>query len=328
LDVTTAIAGLTPEARARAERIARESMGAGVPWELELDFVRRDGDHRWILVRGVADRGPDGEIVGAHGTVQDITERKRTEEDLRRFGEALERRVAERTAELEAANEELRSFSYTVSHDLRAPVRAVAGFAGILARDHAAHMDEEARHHLQNIREAGEAMGRLIDDLLAYTRVGRATVQREPVDLDALGRRVEFAFGARAREAGGAVIVEQPLHRPLGDPTLVEEILVNLVDNALSYARPGVRPEVRILTTRDGASVTLSVADNGRGIPPEAQEHIFELFSRAAPADAEQGTGIGLAIVRKAARSMGSDLRVSSTVGAGTTFSLSLPAAD
>ncbi|MFN8624159.1 MAG: PAS domain-containing protein, partial [Chloroflexota bacterium] len=326
-DPATLDAMITPETRAARDHAAAAGVAAGVPWEVELCMRLPDGAVRWILQRGSATLDPDGEIVAYRGTAIDITERKQLEQDLRRFNEALERRVVERTAELEAAVEELRSFSYTVSHDLRAPVRAVAGFARILERDHAEQLDASGLHRLDNIRVAAEAMGRLIDDLLAYTRVGRAAVRRESVHLDPIMARLESTFGARVREAGGSLVISGPMGTPMGDPTLVEEMLVNLVDNAITYRRPDVAPVVAVCASVRGDRVRLAVSDNGRGIPPESQERIFEVFHRLSPSEGDVGTGIGLAIVRKAARSMGAEVAVESVVGEGSTFSVSLPIA-
>ncbi|MFN8624342.1 MAG: PAS domain-containing protein, partial [Chloroflexota bacterium] len=319
---------LSTEALAVRDHIIRSSLAAGVPYELEFEIARPDGERRWIHARGAGKRNADGTLVAMSGTSQDITERKQAEADLRRFSDALEQRVAERTAELEAANEELRSFSYTVSHDLRSPVRAVAGFSRILERDLGATLDENARHKLHNIRTAGEAMGKLIDDLLAYTRVGRSAVRHEPVPVGAIARRLAATFAARVEERGGAIEVVEPLATPLGDPTLVEELLINLVDNALNYARGDVPPRVRIAATCEGSRVRVSVGDNGVGIPPQMLDRIFEVFTRLESEGEHKGTGIGLAIVRKAARSMGTDVTVDSTVGVGTTFSVLLPCAE
>lgn len=319
---------LTPASREQRRHIASTATAAGVPWEVELELRLPSGTRKWVLQHGVAETDATGAIVAYRGTALDITERKRTEQGLRRFSEMLEQRVSERTAELEAANEELRSFSYTISHDLRGPVRAVAGFARILERDYGAQLDERALHSLMNIKTAGEAMGRLIDDLLAYTRVGRSAVRHEPVPILPIAKRLAATFMARAEERGGTIEVIEPMAVPVADPTLLEELLINLVDNALNYGRPGVPPVIRIAAACHDDVVTVSVSDNGVGIPPEMRERIFEVFTRLPGTDAEKGTGIGLAIVRKAARSMGSDVTVQSEVGAGTTFSVALPCAD
>jgi signal transduction histidine kinase len=321
-------AALTPASREQRQHVASTALVAGEPWEVELEVVLPDGTHKWVLQHGVAETDASGTVIAYRGTALDITERKRTEQDLRRFNEALEQRVSERTAELEAANEELRSFSYTVSHDLRGPVRAVAGFARILERDYGAQLDERALHSLTNIKTAGEAMGHLIDDLLAYTRIGRAAVRREPVPILPIAKRLATTFAQRAEERGGTVEVIEPMATPIGDPTLLEELLINLVDNALNYGRPDVPPRVCIAAICLGDTVKLSVSDNGVGIPEDQRERIFEVFTRLPGTDAEQGTGIGLAIVRKAARSMGSDVTVESEVGAGTAFSVLLPCAE
>ncbi len=275
-----------------------------------------------------------GEARARRGLLSIVEDQRTTEAALReseakylQLNEALEQRVIARTAELQNANAELESFSYTVSHDLRAPLRAINGFAAMLARHYRQGLDEKGRHYVDTIVASSDHMGTLIEDLLAYSRMGRHTVRAEPVPLGPLVSQLRSTFADRFEAAGGTLEVIEPLAVPLGDPMLLERVLVNLVDNALTYRRSDIAPHVTLSATRRRRTVTLAVADNGIGIAPEYHERVFEVFARLHNDDEYSGTGIGLSIVRKAARLMGSNVTLESTEGAGSTFRLELPAA-
>ena len=244
-----------------------------------------------------------------------------------RRNEELEQRVAARTAELQQANEELTAVTYSVSHDLKAPLRAISGFASALGRSHRHGLDEEGLHYVDRIVASAEHMGILIEELLDYSRLGRASVRADPVILGPLVTSLRSTFGERIAASGATFEVSEPLATPVGDPILLERVLANLVDNALTYCRPDAAPHVTLSAIRRGAEVTLAVADNGIGIPAEYRERVFEVFTRLHTSEQHPGTGIGLSVVRKAARLMGSDVSVGSVEGVGSTFSVVLPAA-
>lgn len=288
-------------------------------------IVRLDG--RVVDVETSASPFDDGGAVSIHVILRDITERRRADAALREIADALEDRVQERTAALEEANRELQTFAYSVSHDLRAPLRAVSGFSEILLRRHADGLDEQGRHYLANIVASSAHMGELIDDLLTYARLGRQAARQEPVPLEPIVERLRLTFGERLAEPGARLDVEEPLATPVGDPTLVEQVVSNLVANALTYCRDGIAPEVSIGSQRLNGEVILSITDNGIGIAADHQERIFDVFVRLHSDEEYAGTGIGLAITRKAARLMDGEITVESAPGSGSTFRLRLPAA-
>lgn len=252
--------------------------------------------------------------------VRDITERRRAEAALLQLNAELEQRVTERTARLEAINTELEAFSYSVSHDLRAPLRAITGFAGILARRQRAALDEEGRHYLDNIVTAGERMSQLIDDLLTYSRLGRRAVRAHRVSLADVLAEVVAELEPRITEAGAEIRVAPDLPAVLAETGLLRQIFINLLENALVYHQPDRPPRISVTARREAGRVVVAVTDNGLGIAPEYHAQIFEMFQRLQSDDDFPGTGLGLAMVRKAAGLLGGDVGVDSAAGAGSTF--------
>jgi signal transduction histidine kinase len=213
-----------------------------------------------------------------------------------------------------------------VSHDLRAPLRAISSFAQILDKDCRQSMGAEGGRCLDKIIATSARMATLIEDLLVYARTACAPEGAVPVPLAPLTQHLSTIFGERIAATGARLEVVEPLATPLGDPTLVGQILNNLVGNALTYCCPQGTPQVRITSKRIGGHVVLRVADNGIGIEPEYHEKIFQVFQRLHSADEYPGTGLGLAIVAKAVRVMEGDVSVESALGRGSTFTVRLPA--
>ncbi len=257
-----------------------------------------------------------------------MDEQSRSEEVVRQLNQDLERRVADRTRALEQSNQDLEAFSYSVSHDLRAPLRAVSGFAQILSERYASGLDDQGRHYLDNVVEASQRMTTLIEDLLHFSRTGRGAVRDLPVPLAPVMSHLASIFNDRIGQMNARLDVIEPLATPRADPVLLEQVLVNLVDNALTYRCREGQPTIRLSSIRDPEGVTITVADNGIGIAPEYHERIFQVFQRLHNADEYPGTGIGLAIVARAVRAMNGRIRVASTLGVGSVFSVTLPAAD
>jgi len=253
------------------------------------------------------------------------SQRCQAEADLKQLNAELELRVKDRTLQLEAANKELESFSYSVSHDLRAPLRAISGFSEILARRHRLDLNEEGRHYIDNIVQASQRMGHLIDDLLSYARLGRTMVRHEPVSLAGLVDEISRNMQAYLAEINGALSIPEALPVVTGDHTLLSQVFTNLLENAFKYHQPAVPPQVSLTYYREGRDVVVKVSDNGIGIPPEYQAKIFSMFQRLHTEEEYPGTGIGLATVRKSLALLGGSVWVESKEGQGSTFFVRLP---
>ena len=260
------------------------------------------------------------------GVTIDVTERERARELSERLHHDLERRVAERTEALLETVSELEAFSYSISHDLRAPVRAVRGYADAII-DEAGHPGADPALYARRIVEAAGHMDALIEDLLAYSRVTRTELQPEPLDLDAVVDDVLAHVPDLDERADVRVTIDPGMPRVLGHRATLFQALTNLVTNAVKFVAPGTRPSVRIRADRRDGRVRLWVEDNGIGIAAEHHERIFRVFERLHGRERYPGTGVGLAIVRKAVERMGGATGVESRPGTGSRFWIELLAA-
>jgi signal transduction histidine kinase len=250
------------------------------------------------------------------------------EQRLKQSIQQLNETLSAQARELTAANRELHELSYAISHDLRAPLRAVNGFAQIIDRRYRDELNDEARHYLNNILEASSRMEQLIDDLLTYSRLGRTITQMEPVDLGWVLNRAAETFSSPIQALGGELKLPEATPEIQGQPSLLERVFVNLFDNGLKYRRPAIPPRIEVAVRQEGDLAVVSVQDNGIGIPKEHQADIFDVFHRLHPPEAYPGTGIGLAIIRKSLELMGGAVSVDSTPGEGSVFHIKLPLAD
>jgi len=240
----------------------------------------------------------------------------------------LEEKVRERTAELQDRNEELEAFGYTISHDLRAPLRAMFGFSQALLEDYGDRLDTTGREYAERIAGGARAMDELIQDLLAYSKLSRAELTVGPVDLARVLRDTSTQLQTEIRSRGARLSVEEPLPTVLGHAATLAQVVANLLANGIKFVAPGRTPELRIgAQSRDG-KVRLWVEDNGIGIDAEHHERIFHVFERLHATEAYPGTGIGLAIVRKGMERMGGRAGVESRPGEGSRFWIELPAAE
>jgi signal transduction histidine kinase len=221
--------------------------------------------------------------------------------------------------ELKNANIELEAFSYTVSHDLRAPLRSISGYVSALLEDYGPSLDEAGRGHLFALDRAAKRMDALTRDLLAYGRVARESVTLEAVPLRPLLEAVISLNGAGSKQPA-RIMIEPNLFDVMGQPFLLEQCLSNLINNATKFVAPGVTPEVRIRTEARGNRVRLWIEDNGIGIDASYHHKIFSMFERVGDLHRYEGTGIGLAIVHRAVQRMGGACGLESAPGRGSQF--------
>jgi PAS domain S-box-containing protein len=307
------------EDRIRLEARHRADIG---DYTAELRHVLTDGAVRRVNMRVRSLHDALGRIDGYVGTVDDISELAQADEEIRQLNAGLEQRVTERTTQLAAANAELEAFSYSVSHDLRSPLRAIDGFSRALEEDFVERLDETGCGYLRRIRAASQHMGRLIDDLLLLSRTSRVEMRREPLDLSALA--AEIAAELRAHYPGRTVeFICAPDLGAIADRPLARIVLYNLLDNAWKYTRrqPAARIELAEHPAPAGCPAPVfAVRDNGAGFDMRHAGKLFAPFQRLhAPADFE-GTGIGLATVKRIVARHGGRVWAEAAVGQGANF--------
>lgn len=289
-------------------------------WEGELTHIKADGVQVIVASRWSLRRDQQRRPVAILETGNDITARKRWEEEI----QALNQELAKRSTALESSNKELEAFAYSISHDLRAPLRHMAGFAELLRKSAAASLNEKSARYITMILEAANRMGSLIDDLLAFSRISRAEAHNSAVSLEQL---VQEAVAEVRQDANDRNIVWKidPLPEWYGDRSMLRLALVNLISNAVKFTRTRPQAEIEIgCTEHRGDHVVLFVRDNGVGFDMKYSNKLFGVFQRLHPQETFEGTGIGLATVQRIAHRHGGRIWAEGKVDGGATFYFSL----
>jgi PAS domain S-box-containing protein len=312
------------EHRARLQAAVRELLVNGTPYDLELQLQTPAGQVKWVRAQARSLRTESGRAQALEGITQDITDRRAAEEAVRELNARLEQRVAERTAELQAANAELDSFAYAVSHDLRAPLRAMSGFSEALVEDHGPRLDAEARGYLDQIIQASRRMGELIEGLLVLSRSLRGLLRNDDVDLSALAARAVDEL--RRNEPGRSVTVDiEPGLQVCGDRRMLDAVMNNLLANAWKYTARQPQARIRVEGQQIDGQRWVCVSDNGAGFDMAHAGRLFKAFARLHRQDEFPGIGIGLATVQRIIHRHGGQIAADAAPGRGATFRFTLP---
>ncbi|VAW77189.1 Sensory box histidine kinase [hydrothermal vent metagenome] len=290
-----------------------------VPFYTECRFQRPDGTVSWLLVRATAEPGVQGSVIGYVGTITDISRQKKIEDELRIHRSHLEELVSERTHAMEVANRELEAFAYSVSHDLRAPLRAIDGFSHALEEDCADTIGDLGRDHLRRVRAASQRMGRLIDDILQLSRMARGDMQWADVDMSKLACTVIDRLREAEPERDVDVRV-MPGIQTRGDKALLGVLLDNLIGNAWKYTSKKEHAFIEMGVLEQDDALVYFIKDNGAGFNMRYSNKLFGIFQRLHKADEFEGTGIGLATVERIIHRHNGRVWAESEVDKGATF--------
>jgi PAS domain S-box-containing protein len=318
--VGRSITQLIPDDRNDEEARILDKVRRGlVVGHFETVRVRKDGERIDVSVTVSPIRDAEGRVIGASKVARDITRQKSAEAAVMRLNSSLEQRVAERTAQLEAANRELEAFSYSVSHDLRAPLRAADGFSQAVLEDFGPLLPDEGKRYLRTIRLSTQRMGDLIDDLLAFARLSRQELSSRPIDTDTLVRDTLEELGPS--RSGRRVDVEiGALPVCIGDPAMLRQVWLNLLSNAFKYTQRREHAKIEIGCARADDGEAFFVRDNGTGFDMRHAGKLFGVFQRLHRSDEFEGTGVGLAIVQRIVHRHGGRVWAEAAVDRGATF--------
>lgn len=307
-----------PEDAERVDVVFRKAAEHGENLNFECRIFWQDRSQHWIAVHGRIFESSSGDRTRMLGTIADITERKEAEQAILKLNHEL----MDRTTELQASNHELESFSYSVSHDLRAPLRHIDGYARMLSEDAADQLTPESQRYLQTIMGSARRMGMLIDDLLTFSRMGRKPLAKQHVDMQDLVASVLHDLGS----ANPAKIIVADLPSISGDPALLRQVWVNLISNAMKYSAPrGERASIEIAGEKNGDHIHYRVKDNGVGFDMRYADKLFGVFQRMHPQDQFEGTGVGLAIVHRIIGRHAGRVTATAEQDKGACFTFELP---
>jgi PAS domain S-box-containing protein len=311
------------------ELAAKEGRFAEEAWR-----VRKDGSRFWASVTITALRGPDKKPAGFLKITRDVSDRRkmRALEEANRqkseFVALLEKRVQERTAQLTDSNTQLEAFAYTVSHDLKAPLRGIQGFSQALLEDYKESLDERGRDYLQRIGNGILRMQTLIENLLDHSQLSRVEFRLTTVDLGSALQEALKLLEGEIKGTNAKISVQGKMPAVVAQPSALVQSIQNLLSNAIKFTENGQVPQIQVFTERIGERTRLYVEDRGIGIEERHFDRIFEVFERLHGQESFSGTGIGLAIVKKAMQRMGGRYGVDSKVGVGSRFWIELASAD
>jgi light-regulated signal transduction histidine kinase (bacteriophytochrome) len=314
---------LHPDDRERVQRDVADALKQDRPYDTDYRVRLSDGGWRDVIARGRVFVDDGGKPLRMVGTCLDITERKRAEDEIRRLNTELEQRVRDRTAQLEESNKELEAFSYSVSHDLRAPLRAIDGFTRLLADDYAPHLDTEGKRLCSIVRENTGKMSRLIDDLLAFSRLGRADMNLSRIDMETMANSVFYEL--TTPEGRGRIDFQVSALPPaVADPTLMRQVWMNLLSNAIKFSSRRQRAVIKVSAQQDQGESVYAVRDDGAGFDMQYVGKLFGVFQRLHSSKEFEGTGVGLALVQRVIRRHGGRVWAEGEPNKGATFYFAL----
>jgi light-regulated signal transduction histidine kinase (bacteriophytochrome) len=308
--------------QARIESAQKVLKGESLSYE--TSYTHKNGSITWYQVRMVGVTDSVGKSLGLVMAINDITQRKLAEIEIKSLNESLEKRVAQRTEELEQANKELESYSYTVSHDLRAPVRVINGFSKILLNEYGNKIEPQAREYLDIIAGNTKQMGLLIDDLLNFSKLGKTTISPKPVNMTDVVRAV-IAEVRSSNDSCRAEINLKDLDFAKCDNNLIKQVWVNLISNAIKYSGKTEKPAIEIGIAGTNGSAAYYIKDNGAGFDMQQYSKLFTVFHRLHKPSEFEGTGVGLAFVQRIISKHGGKIWAEAKLNEGATFYFTLP---
>lgn len=322
-NVEIGISFYKPISRKKIEKAIHEAITQKKAYSLELELVTANGKEKWVQSIGQPII-ENGEVVKVRGSFQDITERKKIEDKIHKLNLELENKVQLRTAQLESSNKELEAFTYSVSHDLRAPLRHINGYVDLLNSKFADQLPEKAQHYLLTVSNAAKQMGTLIDDLLQFSRTGRQEVHLEKVDCNLIIKGVIEKLEPVIKNR--TIVWEiKKLPWVMGDQSLLFQVWINLIDNALKYSRTRKTTTISIGFTETQTEYCFSIKDNGVGFDMRYVHKLFGVFQRLHSQNEFEGTGIGLANVQRIIHKHNGKVWAEAELDTGAIFYFSLP---
>jgi PAS domain S-box-containing protein len=314
-----------PDDRAKVNKAYTDSVANKVPYDIVHRLQMPDGRIKYVNEKCETYYSNDGKAIRSIGTVHDVTELKLAENKITELNRNLEQRVIERTAQLDAANKELEAFAYSVSHDLRAPLRAIDGFSGIVLEEYQDKLDDEGKRLLSVVRENSKRMGQLIDDILKFSRAGRLELSNSEIDMEAMAHEVFAELQPVMDERKLHVEIEH-LTPVFGDRAMMRQVFINLLSNALKFSHKLDFAKIKVGCSVEGGEAVYYVKDNGAGFDMQYADKLFGVFQRLHSEAEFEGTGIGLAIVKRIVTRHGGRVWAEGKIGEGAAIYFALPA--